>query len=146
MLADSQTTLSPVNVIEGHGYNLVGTQSIRGNQQKHRVVSQSHGRGSVNGSQKGTDHLPRQGAWQSLGPVQALHINLAVQPCANPPLYGEESKEYSECADVVLEGCGAPTFASTGDVGFEVAAMHLLELDSFFIQVPEKTLRCTPPL
>jgi hypothetical protein len=98
-----------------------------------------------------SDHPPIRigsatGAWQSLGPVQALHINLAVQPCANPPLYGEESKEYSECADVVLEGCGAPTFASTGDVGFEVAVMHLLELDSFFIQVPEKTLRCTPPL
>ncbi len=60
---DSQTALSPVNVIEGDGYHLAGTQSMSGNQQKNRIIAESHRRSSVNGSQKGTDRLPGESAW-----------------------------------------------------------------------------------
>src|SRR6266481_4654093 len=78
-LADSQAALSPANIIERHGHHLTDAQSVCSNQQDHRVVAQSHRRGSVDGSQKGADRLPGESAWQLLELVKARRINLAGQ-------------------------------------------------------------------
>ena len=92
-LVDSQTALSPANVIEGEGYYFTGPQSVGGNQQKHRVVAQSHSRGSVNGSQECADRLPREGSRQLFELIKARRIDLTDQPLANPAVHGQESKK-----------------------------------------------------
>ena len=84
---------SPANVIEGDGHHLAGPQSVGRNQQEHRVIAQSHCRGSVYGSQKCANRLPREGAWQLLETVKARRIDLAGQSCGNPAVNRQESKE-----------------------------------------------------
>src|SRR6516225_450430 len=79
LLVDSQRTLFPSKIIECEGSNLAASQSVGRHQQKHGVVAQSLGGGSVNGPQKGTNGLPGEGAWQLLVLVQARRIDLAGQ-------------------------------------------------------------------
>jgi len=137
-LVDSQTALSPANVIEGEGYYFTGPQSVGGNQQKHRIVAQSHSRGFVNGSQECADRLPREGSWQLFEPVKAGPIDLAGQPLGNPTVHGEESKKSPQRTDVDLETSSAQAFAGLGDVGFDMTSLDVLQCDSLFIQVLEK--------
>ena len=55
-LLDSQDALSLMDVVEGDGNHFAGVGS---NQQKHRVVAQTHGRCRVQGLQKSANRFPR---------------------------------------------------------------------------------------
>src|ERR1051325_3943650 len=58
-LVDSQDALSPMDIVESDGHHLAGAQSVGGDQQKHRVVTQAHGRCLVHGLQKCANCFPR---------------------------------------------------------------------------------------
>jgi len=133
-----------VDVVEGDGYHLPGAQSVGRNQQEHRIVTQSLCRGSVNRSEKGTDGLPREAARQLLELAKAWLINLTVQPGGNPAVYGHESKESSQRAEVLLEAGPAQAFTGLGGIGFEVTGLNLLQRDPLFLQMLEKALRRIP--
>jgi len=102
---DTQTTLPPAKVIEREGHYFTGAQTVGSNQEKHRVISQPHSRGSVDASQKGADCLPRDGTWQLLELVKAWRINLVGQSGWNPVVNGQKSKKTSQGPDVVLQTC-----------------------------------------
>ena len=89
---DSQTALPPTDVVEADGNDLAGAQSVGSDQQKHRVVTQPHGRRRVDGSQKCTNCLPREGTWQLLEPVKPRGVDLAIQPGGSPTVCCRESE------------------------------------------------------
>ena len=134
--------LPPPEVIESDSHHLARSQSVGGNQQKHRVVAQSFSRGSANGSQKGADRLPRKGTRQLFEPVKARRINLAGEVGGNPVVNRQESEESSQRADIGLEASSAQAPASFGDVGFDVGRLEILQRDLLVIQVLEKAVRC----
>src|SRR5437879_3877743 len=142
-LVDSQTVLSPTNIIEGDGCYLAAPQSVGRHQQKHRVVAQSLCRGSVNGPKKRTNCLPGEGAWQLLVTVQAWRIDLAGQALWSSTVRCQKSKEFPQHADLVMESCPAQALASFADVGFDLGGLDRFQSDALFIQVLEKALRCS---
>ena len=139
---DSQHTFFPTKIIKCEGDNLAAPQSIGRHQQKHRVVAQSLGRGSVNAPQKGTNGLPGEGAWQFLVLVQARRIDLAGQTLWSATVRCQESKEFPQSTDLVLESDPAQALANFADVGLNLRGLDLFQSDPLFLQMPEKARRC----
>jgi len=48
---DSQDSLPPTDVIKAKSNDLAGAEPIGGDQEKHRIVTMSHGRRGIDGSQ-----------------------------------------------------------------------------------------------
>src|ERR1700730_2697252 len=76
-----------------------------------------------------TKEVPGESAWQLLELVKARRINLAGQSGGNPVVNGQESKEPSQCADVVLQTWPVQAFAGFGDIGFDLRDPDLLQRD-----------------
>ena len=82
--------------------------------------------------------------WQLLEPVEARSVDLPGESVGNPAVDGEEPKEASQRAYIVLETRPAQAFAGFGDVRLDIAGLDGSQRDRLCVQVLEKALRCIP--
>ena len=100
---DSQTALSPTDIVQADGDDLAGAESISGNQEKHRVVAQSHAGLRVYAFQERCDGVPRERARQLFQPVKPGRVNQAIQSSAHSTIGCKVSKQSANGGDLVLQ-------------------------------------------
>ena|ERR1700726_555919 len=124
---DSQTALTPTNIVEAQGNDLTGAEPVGSDQQEHCIIAQSHCGLLVDALQKLCDCVPGKSARQLLKPVQPGSIDLAVQSRTHPAVGGKEPKQATNGGDLVLQACAAQALARVCDVGLNVAGLNSVE-------------------
>src|SRR6202163_2134592 len=121
---DSQAALPPADVVQAEGDDLTGAESIGGDQQKHRVIAQSHFGLPVDGFQKRCYGVPRESAGQLFKPVKPGSIDLAIQSGTHSAICREKPKQPSNGGNLMLQTRAAQSLARLRNVGFDVAGMN----------------------
>ena len=83
--------------------DLAGAEPIGGDQEKHRVVAQSHSRLPVDGFQECCDRFPWQRTRQLFKPIEPGCVDLAIQSSRHSAVSREKPKQTTYGSNLVLQ-------------------------------------------
>ena len=101
---DPQPPVAPMEIVQGQGGDLTDAQPIGGDQQEHRVVTQSDGGATIDRRQQRLDGLPRQGAGELLEAIQPWGVDGGVQAGGTLACGGQKTEKTAQVGHEVLLG------------------------------------------
>jgi hypothetical protein len=116
-----------MEIVQGQGSDLTDAQTIRGNQQEHRVVTDPDGRPLIDRRQERLDGLPGEGAGELLQAIQPWGVQGGVQPGGTLAIGGRKAEKTAQVGHEVLLGAAPQLRGAPTHEGLDLAGLQTLK-------------------